>query len=202
MPWTRPGTYHDQAFRRRRVVNHRTGRQCATYVDGMSAPQATTATAPVAAVHELRAGYREDLGPGERGTLISWLAFTTTFAAVRAITYSIRDQKGPFRNLTLGGAHVHHYMWGIGMLSAVGAVAVRGDDRLRRHPVVAGTYGSAIALIIDEFALLLDLKDVYWAKQGRLSVDIGIGTVALGGLGFASLPLIRRLARRFGPGRR
>jgi hypothetical protein len=150
----------------------------------------------VSAVHELRAGYHEDLGPGGRATLVSWLAFTATFSAVRVITYSIRDGKGPFRNLSLGGAHIHHYMWGIGMLSAVGAVAVRGDDRLRRHPVLAGTYGSALALIVDEFALLLDLQDVYWAKQGRLSVDIGVGTVALGGVGFAALPLLRRVVRR------
>jgi hypothetical protein len=49
---------------------------------------------------------------------------------------------------------------------------------------------------VDEFALLLDLQDVYWAKQGRLSVDIGIGAVALGGVGFAALPLLRRVARR------
>jgi hypothetical protein len=161
---------------------------------------ATTASAPaattVSAVRELRAGYHEDLGPGERATLISWLAFTATFTAVRVITYSIRDGVGPFRNVSLGGAHIHHYMWGIGGLSAVGAVAVRGDDRLRRHPVLAGTYGSALALIVDEFALLLDLQDVYWAKQGRLSVDIGVGAVALGGVGFAALPLLRRVARR------
>jgi hypothetical protein len=167
-----------------------------TYVGLMattaSAPAATTASA----VHELRAGYHEDLGPGERATLISWLAFTATFTAVRVITYSIRDGVGPFRNVSLGGAHIHHYMWGIAGLSAVGAVAVRGDDRLRRHPVLAGTYGSALALIVDEFALLLDLQDVYWAKQGRLSVDIGVGTVAVGGVGFTALPLLRRVARR------
>jgi len=50
-------------------------------------------------------------------------------------------------------------------------------------------------LIIDEFALLLDLKDVYWARQGRVSVDLGIGAVAVGGTGFAALPVLRRLVR-------
>jgi hypothetical protein len=49
---------------------------------------------------------------------------------------------------------------------------------------------------VDEFALLLDLQDVYWAKQGRLSVDIGVGAVAVGGVGFAALPLLRRVVRR------
>ncbi|GAA1312154.1 hypothetical protein ACQPZA_05815 [Pseudonocardia xinjiangensis] len=163
----------------------------------------TTAPSPSSAadlstVDELRTGFHEDLGPGERATLVSWLAFTATFAAVRLVTYSIRDKKGPFRNVSVGGAHIHHYMWGIGLLSGVGAVAVRGDDRVRRHPLVAGAYGSGLALIVDEFALLLDLQDVYWAKQGRVSVDLGVGAVALGGVGFAALPLLRRLARHRG----
>jgi hypothetical protein len=63
---------------------------------------------------------------------------------------------------------------GIGLLTGVGAVAVRGDDRARRHPLVGLAYGAGLALIVDEFALLLDLKDVYWARQGRISVDLGI----------------------------
>src|SRR5258708_21799704 len=83
-----------------------------------------------------------------------------------ALTYSIRDGKGPFRNISIGGEHLHHYMWGIGLLSGVGAVAVRGDERHRRHPAVAISYGSGLALIIDEFSLLPDLKDGYCATQG------------------------------------
>jgi len=42
-------------------------------------------------------------------------------------------------------------------------------------PLVATAYGAGLALIVDEFALLLDLQDVYWAKQGRESVDLAIG---------------------------
>jgi hypothetical protein len=75
----------------------------------------------------------------------------------------------------VGGEHLHHYMWGIGLVSAVGGVAVHGEDAQRRHPVVALSYGAGLALIVDEFALLLDLKDVYWAKQGRISIDLGVG---------------------------
>ena len=56
-------------------------------------------------------------------------------------------------------------MWGIGLLSGVGGVAVHGEDKRRRHPVVAISYGAGLALIVDEFALLLDLKDVYWASR-------------------------------------
>jgi len=129
----------------------------------------------------------------QRSALLSWLAFTATFAAVRGITYSIRAGKGPFRNLSIGTEHLHHYMWGIGMVAGVGAVAVRGSERQRRHPAVAVSYGSGLALIVDEFALLLDLKDVYWARQGRISIDLGIGGSAVAGSYFAALPVLRAL---------
>jgi hypothetical protein len=69
---------------------------------------------------------------------------------------------------------------------------VAGDDRDRRHPLVGLTYGAGLALIVDEFALLLDLKDVYWAKQGRVSVDLGVGTVAVGGTLLRAAPVIAR----------
>jgi hypothetical protein len=139
--------------------------------------------------------YHEELGPGEQSALLSWLAFTGTFAGLRALTYSIRAGKGPFRNISVGGEHLHHYMWGIGLLSGVGAIAVRGEERHRRHPAVAVSYGAGLALIVDEFALLLDLRDVYWARQGRISIDLGVGGIAVAGSYFAALPVLRRLQR-------
>ncbi len=138
---------------------------------------------------------REDLDPCQRSTLASWLAFTGTFGAVRAITYSIRTGRGPFGNLSVGGEHLHHYLWGIALLAGVGAVAVRGSEAQRSHPAVSVSYGVGMALIVDEFALLLDLKDVYWARQGRISVDLGVGGIAAVGSYFAALPLARALRR-------
>jgi len=151
-----------------------------------------------AAAGDVRRAYYEDLDAGQRAALLSWLAFTVTFGAVRGITYSIKAGRGPFRNLSVGGEHLHHYMWGIGLLSGVGGVAVHGEDSRRRHPAVAISYGTGLALIVDEFALLLDLKDVYWAKQGRISVDLGVGGSALAGTYFAAQPLLRALRRRAG----
>jgi hypothetical protein len=145
---------------------------------------------------DVRTVFREELDPRQRSALLSWLAFTTTFGAVRGITYSIKEGKGPFGNLSVGGAHLHHYMWGIGMLSGVGAIAVHGEDARRRHPAVALAYGTGLALIVDEFALLLDLKDVYWAKQGRISVDLGVGASSVAATYLAALPLLRALRRR------
>jgi hypothetical protein len=142
---------------------------------------------------DVRDAFHSELDAGQQSALVSWLAFTTTFAAVRGITYSIREGKGPFGNLSVGGQHLHHYMWGIGLLTGVGGVAVRGDEERRRHPVTAVAYGSGLALIMDEFALLLDLKDVYWAKQGRISVDLAVSGIAVAGSCFAALPVLRKL---------
>ena len=159
--------------------------------DGYGA-RVTNRPASPTAVHQ---AFREELGPGQRSALLSWLAFTGTFGGLRALTYSIRAGKGPFRNVSVGGEHLHHYIWGIGLLTGVGAVAVRGEERHRRHPAVALSYGTGLALIVDEFALLIDLKDVYWARQGRISIDVGVGGIALAGSYFAALPVLRRLHR-------
>ena len=147
-------------------------------------------------ITDIRDAFYSELDAGQQSALISWLAFTVTFGGVRGITHAIKDGKGPFRNLSVGGAHLHHYMWGIGMLTGVGAVAVRGDERLRRHPVTAVAYGAGLALIMDEFALLLDLKDVYWAKQGRISVDLAVGGSSAVASYFAALPVIRKVVPR------
>jgi hypothetical protein len=147
-------------------------------------------------VTEIREAFGSELDAGQQSALISWLSFTGTFGGVRSVTHAIRDGKGPFKNLSIGGEHLHHYMWGIGLLAGVGAVAVRGDERLRRHPATALAYGVGLALIMDEFALLLDLKDVYWAKQGRISVDLAVTGSSLAGSYFAALPVIRKVVRR------
>ena len=145
------------------------------------------------AIRTVRHAFFGELDARQRAALLSWLGFTGTFGLVRGITYSIKSGKGPFHNLSVGGEHLHHYMWGIGMLAAVGAVAVHGEDAQRKHPAVATSYGAGLALIVDEFALLLDLRDVYWARQGRVSVDLGVGGVALAGSYFAALPLLRAI---------
>jgi hypothetical protein len=147
-------------------------------------------------VTEVREAFGSELDAGQQSALISWLSFTGTFGGVRGVTHAIRDGKGPFRNLSVGGEHLHHYMWGIGLLAGVGAVAVKGDEQLRRHPATALAYGVGLALIMDEFALLLDLKDVYWAKQGRISVDLAVTGSSLAASYFAALPVIRKVVDR------
>ncbi len=140
---------------------------------------------------EIRQAFHEELTSPQQTALVSWLAFTGTFGLARAITHAIKDGKGS--NISVGGLHLHHYMWGILTVSGVGAVALRGNDRLRRHLALATAYGAGLALIVDEFALLLDLEDVYWSKQGRVSVDLAITLSAAAGSMLAGLPVLRRL---------
>ena len=90
-------------------------------------------------ISDVRDAFASELDTGQQSALISWLAFTGTFSGVRGVTHAIRAGKGPFKNLSVGGEHLHHYMWGIGMLAGVGAIAVKGDETLRRHPATSST---------------------------------------------------------------
>ncbi len=145
------------------------------------------------------------LGPRQRTVLISWTSFTVTFALVRALTYAIKNDLLPLRNLHVGGVHLHHYLWGIQLLAASGGVAIYGTDRLRAHPAVVAAYAAGFALVIDEFALLVNLKDVYWTKKGRSSILLGLGLIGVEGGLLACIPAwrLRRATRqaRDGAGR-
>jgi hypothetical protein len=106
--------------------------------------------------------------------LFSTGSFFVTFAAVRGITHAIRAERGPFKNITPGGRHIHHMTFGItGLLTVgylwlleIGVNEQRGASRL-----TSLVYGSGAALTLDEFALWLNLEDDYWTKQGRESID-------------------------------
>ncbi|WP_051967290.1 hypothetical protein [Kitasatospora mediocidica] len=135
------------------------------------------------------------LSPTKRSLLVTWTSFGTTFGTTRLITHGIRDGWLPWGNISAGGTHLHHYNFGIAALAGVGLVAVRGDERAVGHPVVAASYGVGAALIADEFALLLDLQDVYWAKQGRVSVDVAFGILAGLGVYLTAAPFWHEIVR-------
>jgi hypothetical protein len=144
----------------------------------------------------LRGAYGDHVGPGEQSLLVAWSSFTTTFGLTRALTHWIRAGHGPASGgMSVGGRHFHHYNIGIALLAAVGAVALRGEERHRKHQLTATAYGAANALIVDELMLLLDLRDVYWAKDGRTSVDTAVGLIGLGGVYLAAIPFWQRVLR-------
>jgi hypothetical protein len=106
--------------------------------------------------------------------LFSTAAFFTTFATVRGITHAIRAERGPFKNITPGGKHIHHMTFGIAGLLTVGylwMLEIGMTERRRASRVTSCVFGCGAALTLDEFALWLNLEDLYWAKQGRESID-------------------------------
>ena len=122
--------------------------------------------------------YRKHLSDARQERLfLGNVGFLTAFATVRGITHAIRDGRGPFRNISPGGRHIHHMTFGILGLLATGyawnAQVGVGVDPCNRwgSRVSAAGYGMASALTLDEFALWLNLQDDYWTKQGRESID-------------------------------
>ncbi|MCC9309577.1 hypothetical protein LN042_21285 [Kitasatospora sp. RB6PN24] len=146
-------------------------------------------------VDEWRRVADRHLTPTKLSLVVMWAAFGTTFGTVRFITHGIRGGWLPWGNVSAGGKHLHHYNIGIAALAGVGLVAVRGDEQAVGHPAVAAVYGAGAALITDEFALLLDLQDVYWAKQGRVSVDVSFGVLAALGGYLSAVPFWHEIAR-------
>jgi len=123
------------------------------------------------------------------------VGFFTTAVLVRAITVAIHHNVGPFHDVSMHGRHIHHLVWGILLLLSVGyswlievgtgaASSSRWGGRL-----TSMVYGVAAALTLDEFALWLNLRDVYWEREGRESYE----ALAL----FGSLLAVGIFGRRF-----
>ena len=82
---------------------------------------------------------------------------------------------------TEGGLHVHHLVFGIVLLLAMGfALALQPPSPWLE--IFAAGFGIGAGLTLDEYALWLHLEDVYWAEEGRRSVDAVVITTVLGGL--------------------
>lgn len=122
---------------------------------------------------------RNIVEPGKLPLLLALAAFVLTFAVTRVITRMIRAGKGPFRNITPGGVHVHHVVPGV-VLSVVGGFGAVASGK---HGFAAGAcavvFGIGAGLVLDEFALILHMDDVYWTEQGRQSVEVVVLTAAL-----------------------
>jgi hypothetical protein len=112
-----------------------------------------------------------------RRLFVASVSFFLTFAGVRAVVYAIEHQIPPFHFIQSGGRHIHHLVFGIlllllvgyGWLAEVGTGADHSSILLSR--LMSILYGVGAALTLDEFALWLNLRDVYWAREGRASID-------------------------------
>jgi hypothetical protein len=136
-----------------------------------------------------------------RRLFVATVSFFSTFALVRELTYSIHLNIGPFGDVQLGGRHIHHLVWGILILLVVGYGWLLdvgdGQSRVSRSMsrLTSILFGIGAALTLDEYALWLNLRDVYWAHEGRASVDaiVLFGTLLLSG--FWGAPFLKALGR-------
>ncbi|MCP3817444.1 hypothetical protein NLX86_04610 [Streptomyces sp. A3M-1-3] len=123
--------------------------------------------------------YRNIIEPGKLPLLLALLSFVLSFLVTRTITRLIRAGKGPFRNISPGGLHVHHVVPGV-ILTVIGGFGAVGSGRNSLGAMLSAVlFGLGAGLVLDEFALILHLDDVYWSEQGRKSVEVVVLTVAL-----------------------
>ncbi len=130
--------------------------------------------------------------PRSETVLFNLLAgFLASFALVRLSTWGIRDQWWPFQNIRVGGRHIHHFVPGILIAFTAGTAALLTDnDALEDR--LAVPMGIGMGLTFDEAALLLDLRDVYWTREGLLSVQLSLGATAILSIAILTQRMLRR----------
>jgi hypothetical protein len=153
----------------------------------LAAQEAVTETVEVAV-----AGY-QDVSTRENATFNLLTSFVVTFVSVRTLTWMLRSRGriGPFRNVVVNRRHIHHYVPGIILAFSSGAAAIltRNEDI---EPKLAIPFGAGMGLTLDESALLLELEDVYWSREGLLGVQITLAVAALIGALSLAVRFIRR----------
>jgi hypothetical protein len=134
--------------------------------------------------------------PRSETVLFNLLAgFLASFALVRLSTWGIRDQWWPFQNVRVGGRHIHHFVPGILIAFTAGTTALLTDnDALEDR--LAVPMGIGMGLTFDEAALLLDLRDVYWTREGLLSVQLSLGATAILSIAILTQRMLQRGERQ------
>ncbi|GAA4840006.1 hypothetical protein [Kitasatospora terrestris] len=135
---------------------------------------------------------REILDPGKQPLLVMLVAFIVTFLFIRFSVRMIRAEVSwwPKNVESSGGLHIHHVVFGtvFAIIAGIGLASETGGHRPWAE-IFAGLFGVGIALVLDEFALILRLEDVYWSEAGRLSVDaVVLGAAAMGLLVLGAAP--------------
>jgi hypothetical protein len=160
-------------------------------------PESLVEAAPAAALDTVGvavSGYAET--PRSETILFNLLAgFLGSFAMVRLSTWGIRNDLRPFREVRVGDHHIHHFVPGIVLAFAAGTAALLTDDDALEE-TLALPMGVGMGLTFDEAALLLDLRDVYWTREGLLSVQLSLGATAILSIAILTSRILRRGERR------
>lgn len=121
--------------------------------------------------------------------------FLGGFALMRLSTHGIRSGWWPAGNVRVGGRHIHHFVPGILIAFASGAAALLTQSEAAEK-TLAVPFGAGVGLTFDEAALLLDLRDVYWTREGILSVQVSSAMAAMMGGTILARRMLRRGERR------
>jgi lysyl-tRNA synthetase class 2 len=141
---------------------------------------------------------------GREPAFLMLVAFILTLAGTRFYTRMARTRG--WGSGHVGGVHVHHLVPGIVLSLVAGGLAIGLQPPEAWVALLAIVFGAGAALVLDEFAMLLHLDDVYWTTEGRLSIDACMAAVAFLGLAIlATFPLptdtgSERLGRALGDG--
>lgn len=136
--------------------------------------------------------------PRRERMFLASLCFFVAFALTRLTTHHLRAS-ATAHGVVIHGTHVHHLVWGIVLLLGAGYLWLvqprdaAGAARFGR--LTAILYAVGAALTLDEFALWLNLRDVYWTREGRASIDAVMLFGALVSAGLWGGPFVRALGR-------
>ncbi len=126
---------------------------------------------------------------GRQPLLLAFVAFILTFLVTRIVVRLIRAGRGPFRNVTAGSVHIHHVVPGIVLVLVGGLLGLGAYPKGFWENIAGLLFGAGAALVLDEFALILHLDDVYWKSEGRKSADaVMIAVAVLLGAMFMAAP--------------
>lgn len=137
-----------------------------------------------------------------RRLFVASVSFFVTFLGVRLLVLCITHHIGPFGWVEFHGRHIHHLVWGILILLVVGYawLAEIGSGTtptsIFLSRLLAVLFGVGAALTLDEFALWLNLANVYWSPEGRESIDAVLLFGSLLAAGAWGAPLFRAITRR------
>jgi hypothetical protein len=129
------------------------------------------------------------------------VSFFITFLGLRLLVIAIVHHIGPFHWVEIDGHHIHHLVWGILLLLALGYGWVGEIDQGSGPSIIfisrlmSILYGVASALTLDEFALWFNLENVYWLPEGRESIDAVILFGALLSIAAWGAPLFAAIGK-------
>jgi hypothetical protein len=121
--------------------------------------------------------------PGQRAGFVALAAFLGAFLFIRTSARLMRSPRVPWwpgSVSTSSGLHLHHLVWGIVLILLSGFLGFAINPVSPWNEVLAALFGVGAGLTLDEFALWIYLKDVYWAEEGRASFDAVVVATVLG----------------------